>query len=61
MAPTHAPSPYDRESEYEPPVRLQPLTEDEKLARDIVTSAKANGDPLPPLGGGYDAARMGRR
>ena len=45
MAPTHAPSPHDNKSEYEPPVRIQPLTPDEQLARDMVEGARKNGDP----------------
>lgn len=64
MAPTeaHPSSPHDAESEYElPPVHIQPLTDGEQLARNIVESARKNGEPLPPIGGGYNAARMGRR
>ncbi|HEY8651885.1 MAG TPA: hypothetical protein VIL87_02155 [Dermatophilaceae bacterium] len=61
MASTPTPSRYDAESEYEHPVRVQALTDDEQLARSIVEDARANGEPLPPLGGGYNAARMGRR
>lgn len=52
-------SEYEYEYEYElPPVQNQPLTNDEQLARSIVDRARKNGDPLPPLGGGYNAARL---
>lgn len=50
-----------REPEYDLPDRLKMRTVDEELLAAAREQAEDRGDPVPPWGAAYDAARLGRR
>lgn len=52
---------YPNDPEFDPPDRFKARTVEEELLAAAREEAKAQGEPVPPMGGAYDAGRVGPR